>query len=125
MKIAGPNRVHGETFFQEGAEHRLNCPIKAAIQDQPSFFGIHVIPRTFLIGRVHAARDVSGNARYRLRGPENSAAAGIFPTTFTRGLRHGAFDLTPLVTHRFALDDLTDAYHVFSHQREGVMKVAI
>ena len=34
-------------------------------------------------------------------------------------------DLTPLVTHRFALDDLLDAYDLFSHQREGVMKVAI
>jgi alcohol dehydrogenase len=34
-------------------------------------------------------------------------------------------DLTPLVTHRFDLEDLKDAYDVFSHQREGVMKVAI
>jgi threonine dehydrogenase-like Zn-dependent dehydrogenase len=34
-------------------------------------------------------------------------------------------DLTPLVTHRFALDDLRDAYDLFSHQRDGVMKVAI
>jgi threonine dehydrogenase-like Zn-dependent dehydrogenase len=37
----------------------------------------------------------------------------------------GRIDLTPLVTHRFSLDDLKDAYDVFSHQREGVMKVAI
>jgi threonine dehydrogenase-like Zn-dependent dehydrogenase len=34
-------------------------------------------------------------------------------------------DLTPLVTHRFALDDLREAYELFSHQRDGVMKVAI
>ena len=34
-------------------------------------------------------------------------------------------DLTPLITHRFALDDLRDAYELFSHQRDGVMKVAI
>jgi alcohol dehydrogenase len=37
----------------------------------------------------------------------------------------GRVDLTPLVTHRFALGDLKAAYDVFSHQREGVMKVAI
>jgi 2-desacetyl-2-hydroxyethyl bacteriochlorophyllide A dehydrogenase len=37
----------------------------------------------------------------------------------------GRMDLTPLVTHRFALDDLHDAYDLFSHQRDGVMKVAI
>jgi threonine dehydrogenase-like Zn-dependent dehydrogenase len=37
----------------------------------------------------------------------------------------GRIDLTPLVTHRFALDDLKDAYEVFSHQTDGVMKVAV
>jgi 2-desacetyl-2-hydroxyethyl bacteriochlorophyllide A dehydrogenase len=37
----------------------------------------------------------------------------------------GRMDLTPLVTHRFALDDLRDAYDLFSHQRDRVMKVAI
>jgi alcohol dehydrogenase len=37
----------------------------------------------------------------------------------------GRIDLTPLVTHRFALDDLRNAYELFSHQRNGVMKVAI
>jgi threonine dehydrogenase-like Zn-dependent dehydrogenase len=37
----------------------------------------------------------------------------------------GRIDLTPLLTHRFALNDLKDAFDVFSHQREGVMKVAI
>ncbi len=34
-------------------------------------------------------------------------------------------DLTPLITHRFALEDLREAYELFSHQRDGVMKVAI
>ena len=34
-------------------------------------------------------------------------------------------DLTPLVTHRFALDDLSKAFELFSHQRDQVMKVAI
>jgi alcohol dehydrogenase len=34
-------------------------------------------------------------------------------------------DLTPLITHRFTLADLPDAYDLFSHQQDGVMKVAI
>lgn len=34
-------------------------------------------------------------------------------------------DLTPLVTHRFALDDINEAYDVFSHQGDGVLKVAL
>jgi threonine dehydrogenase-like Zn-dependent dehydrogenase len=40
-------------------------------------------------------------------------------------IAHGRVDLTPLVTHRFALTDIAEAYEVFSHQREGVMKVAL
>jgi len=34
-------------------------------------------------------------------------------------------DLTSLVTHRFALDDIQDAFDLFSHQQEGVLKVAL
>jgi threonine dehydrogenase-like Zn-dependent dehydrogenase len=37
----------------------------------------------------------------------------------------GLVDLKPLVTHRFKLDDIEDAYELFAHQRDGVMKVAI
>jgi threonine dehydrogenase-like Zn-dependent dehydrogenase len=38
---------------------------------------------------------------------------------------HGRIDLSPLLTHRFALDDILDAFDLFSHQRDGVMKVAL
>jgi threonine dehydrogenase-like Zn-dependent dehydrogenase len=31
----------------------------------------------------------------------------------------------PLVTHRFKLDQIEAAYDLFSHQRDGVLKVAI
>jgi threonine dehydrogenase-like Zn-dependent dehydrogenase len=34
-------------------------------------------------------------------------------------------DLTPLVTHKFALEDLQQAYDLFSDQRDRVLKVAI
>jgi alcohol dehydrogenase len=34
-------------------------------------------------------------------------------------------DLTPLVTHRFSLDDINHAYELFSRQGDGVMKVAL
>jgi threonine dehydrogenase-like Zn-dependent dehydrogenase len=34
-------------------------------------------------------------------------------------------DLSPLITHRFALDDIDDAYELFSQQRDGVLKVAV
>ena len=34
-------------------------------------------------------------------------------------------DLAPLVTHRFALDDMLEAYELFSRQGDGVLKVAL
>jgi threonine dehydrogenase-like Zn-dependent dehydrogenase len=34
-------------------------------------------------------------------------------------------DLTPLLTHHFALDDIEHAFDVFSHQRDGVLKVVL
>ena len=37
----------------------------------------------------------------------------------------GRVDLSPLVTHRFALESIHEAFEVFSQQREGVLKVAI
>lgn len=37
----------------------------------------------------------------------------------------GRVDLEPLVTHRYPLERIKDAYELFSHQRDGVLKVAI
>jgi threonine dehydrogenase-like Zn-dependent dehydrogenase len=37
----------------------------------------------------------------------------------------GRIDLGPMVTHRFALDQIEEASELFSHQRDGVLKVAI
>ena len=38
---------------------------------------------------------------------------------------HKLLDLTPLLTHRFELDRITDAYEVFAGRRDGVLKIAI
>src|SRR6202047_564742 len=40
-------------------------------------------------------------------------------------VRHGRLDLTPLLTHRFTLDQINEAYQVFAERRNGVIKVAI
>ena len=40
-------------------------------------------------------------------------------------IQGGRVDLGALVTHRFKLDDIEAAYELFSHQRDGVLKVAI
>ena len=40
-------------------------------------------------------------------------------------LETGRLDLRPLVTHRFALDNIEEAYQLFANQRDAVIKVAI
>ena len=40
-------------------------------------------------------------------------------------VRHGRVDLTPLLTHRFPLDRIGEAYALFGERGDGVLKVAI
>ncbi len=40
-------------------------------------------------------------------------------------VRHGRLDLSPLITHRFSLDQIEEAYELFGNQRDGVVKVAL
>lgn len=40
-------------------------------------------------------------------------------------VQHGGLDLTPLITHRFPLDEIADAYRLFAEKRDGVIKLAI
>lgn len=40
-------------------------------------------------------------------------------------IESGRIDLSPLVTHKYKLEDIAAAYDLFSHQRDGVLKIAI
>ncbi|MDQ2936651.1 MAG: alcohol dehydrogenase catalytic domain-containing protein [Acidobacteriota bacterium] len=40
-------------------------------------------------------------------------------------VRHGRVDLTPLLTHSFKLENISDAYKLFAERADGVLKVAI
>jgi threonine dehydrogenase-like Zn-dependent dehydrogenase len=37
----------------------------------------------------------------------------------------GRLNLKPLLTHEYDLDHITEAYDVFGHRKDGVLKVAI
>jgi threonine dehydrogenase-like Zn-dependent dehydrogenase len=40
-------------------------------------------------------------------------------------IESGRIDLKPMVTHHFKLDRIEEAYGLFAHQRDGVLKIAI
>ena len=40
-------------------------------------------------------------------------------------VQHGRMDLTPLITHRFPLERIGEAYRLFASRDDGVLKVAI
>ena len=40
-------------------------------------------------------------------------------------VQSGRADLRSFVTHRFSLDQIEEAYDLFAHQRDRVIKVAI
>jgi alcohol dehydrogenase len=76
----------------------------------------------------------------KLQVPYDAFAAGIgdykIVTTLCPGgkermrrlmnlVQSGRFDPTPLLTHRFPLDDIVEAYHIFGDRLDGVLKVAI
>ena len=42
-----------------------------------------------------------------------------------RLIEAGKIDTTPLITHRFKLDDIEEAYHLFENKLDGVIKIAI
>ena len=76
----------------------------------------------------------------KLQVPYDAFAAGIgdhrIITTLCPGgkermrrlmetVKSGRVDLTPLLTHRFSLDDIVEAYELFGSRSDGVLKVAI
>lgn len=42
-----------------------------------------------------------------------------------RLISEGKIDTTPLITHRFALDEIEEAYRIFENRLEGVIKIAV
>ena len=40
-------------------------------------------------------------------------------------IEQGLIDTTPLITHRYSLEDIEEAYNVFENKLEGVIKIAV
>ena len=42
-----------------------------------------------------------------------------------RLIEQGKIDTTPLITHRFPLDRIEEAYRIFENKEDGVIKIAV
>ena len=40
-------------------------------------------------------------------------------------IEQGKIDTTPLITHRFKLEDIEEAYRIFENKLDGVIKIAV
>lgn len=62
----------------------------------------------------------SGTLCYNERKP-----IGVSAVKALAYIERGKFDTTPLITHRFKLEDVEDAYRIFENKLDRVIKVAI
>ena len=40
-------------------------------------------------------------------------------------IEQGKIDTTPLITHRYSLEEIEEAYRMFENREEGVIKIAV
>lgn len=60
------------------------------------------------------------NLTFKNGGVDGCDCAGIL-----RLIEQGKIDTTPLITHRFTLADIEEAYRLFENKQDGVIKIAI
>ena len=50
---------------------------------------------------------------------------GVWCDEILRLIAQGKIDAEPLITHRFSIDDIAEAYRLFEQREDHVMKVAV
>ena len=53
------------------------------------------------------------------------SAVTINASATDNGGEQGKIDTTPLITHRFPLDRIEEAYRIFENKEDGVIKIAV
>ena len=60
------------------------------------------------------------NLTFKTGGVDGCACAEILSL-----IEQGLIDTTPLITHRYSLEDIEEAYRLFESRAEGVIKFAV
>ena len=131
-----PNSRKGEV------RARIATTLIHAMHDRDATLGLPdlIVPALQINLRAGRMPPEEGNGVSYLKIPVGAFAAGLgdhkIITTLCPGgkermrrlmsvIAGGRIDLRPMVTHRFQLEQIEQAYDLFSSQRDGVLKVAI
>ena len=103
LEVAGTE----ETFRLAWECARPNAIVTVvALYDRPQ-----VLPLPDMYGK---------NLTFKTGGVDGCDCAEIL-----RLIEEGKIDITPLITHRFPLYEIEEAYRIFENKLDGVMKVAV
>ena len=61
-----------------------------------------------------------GDLTFKIGGVDGCNCAEILSL-----IEQGKIDTTPLITHRYKLENIEEAYHLFENKLDGVIKVAV
>ena len=70
--------------------------------------------------KFYRSRHVWQNLTFKTGGVDGCDCAEILQL-----IAEGKIDTTPLITHRFPLSQIEEAYRIFEQKLDGVIKVAI
>ena len=65
-------------------------------------------------------KDEEMNLTFKTGGVDGCDCAEILSL-----IEQGKIDTTPLITHRYKLEDIEEAYQLFENKLDGVIKVAV
>ena len=106
------------------ADQGLNR-IPDAVSDEQALFVGDVLATGFWAARISEITeklpDMYGkNLTFKTGGVDGCDCAEIL-----RLIEEGKIDTTPLITHRFPLNEIEEAYRIYENKLDGVMKVAV
>ena len=80
---------------------------------------VNALPERRVMG-LHSPEMYGKNLTFKTGGVDGCDCAEIL-----RLIEAGKIDTTPLITHRYKLADIAEAYPLFENKLDGVIKVAV
>ena len=113
-----PRAVPGITVGHEmvGVVEEVGSEVRSVkAGDRVTVVALYDKPQTLPLPEMYGK-----NLTFKTGGVDGCDCAEIL-----RLIEAGKIDTTPLITHRYKLADIAEAYHLFENKLDGVIKVAV